>query len=251
MQQVAIQNEALQETQNKIEELKQQWTIHMKETQKPLLKARKKAWYEKFRWFNSTDGFLVLGGRDAITNEILIKKYMEPQDIVFHADIVGAPFVLIKTEGKIPTEQALGESAQFAASYSRAWKEMSGTVDVYWAKPEQISKSPPSGQYIPKGAFIIKGTRNYIKNISLQIAIGIKAEEEHVKVIGGPVEAIAKQANAYVRVVPGKLASSKLAKQIRFLLAKKVHDLLRKEVLEIPLEEIQKFIPLGEGEITS
>jgi hypothetical protein len=242
-------NKALQETQNKVEELKQHWAIQMKETQKPLLrKAREKAWYEKFRWFNSSEGFLVIGGRDAVTNEILVKKYMEPHDIIFHAGIVGAPFVLIKTEGKTPTEQTLMESAQFAASYSRAWKEMSGTVDVYYVKPEQVSKSPPSGQYVQKGAFIIKGTKNYFRNIPLQIAIGIKTEEEYLKVIGGSVEAVAKQANAYVKVVPGKLTSSKLAKQIRFLLAKKAPESLRKGILEIPLEEIQKFIPLGEGE---
>jgi len=244
-------NYALQETKNKIEELRRRWVIQMKKTQKPLLKARKRAWYEKFRWFNSSEGFLVIGGRDAVTNEILVKKYMETQDIVFHADIIGAPFVLIKTEGKTPTEQTLMESAQFAASYSRAWKEMLGTVDVYWVKPEQVSKSAPSGQYIQKGAFIIKGTKNYIRNIPLQIAIGIKTEEEYVKVIGGPVEAIAKQANAYVKIVPGKLTSSKLARQIRFLLAKKAPELLQKKISEIPLEEIQRYIPLGEGEIKS
>lgn len=244
-------NEALQETQNKIKELKHQWTIQMKEVQKPLLKARKKAWYEKFRWFNSSESFLVIGGRDAVTNEILVKKYVEPQDIVFHADIVGAPFVLIKTEGKTPTEQTLMESAHFAASYSRAWKGTSETVDVYWVKPEQVSKSVPPGQYVQRGAFIIKGAKNYIKNVPLQIAIGIKTEEEYARVIGGPVEAIARQANAYLKIVPGKLASSKLAKQIRFLLAKKAPDFLRKKILEIPLEEIQRFIPLGEGEIKS
>lgn len=128
---------------------------------------------------------------------------------------------------------------------------MSETVDVYWVKPEQVSKSPPSGQYLQKGAFMIKGTKNYVRNVPLQIAIGIEIEEGHVKVIGGPVEAIAKQASAYVSIVRGKLTSSKLAKQIRFLLAKKASELLQKAILEIPLEEIQKFIPLGEGEIKS
>jgi len=243
--------EALQKTQNKIEELKQQWAVQVKQTQKPMLKVRKKAWYEKFRWFYSSEGFLVIGGRDATTNEILVKKYMEPQDIVFHADIVGAPFVIIKAEGKTPTEQTLRESAQFAASYSRAWKEMPETVDVFWVKPEQVSKSPPSGQYVQKGAFIIKGTKNYIRNVPLQVSLGIKTEEEHMKVVGGPVEAIAKQTNTYVKVVPGKLSSGKLAKQIRFLLAKKASESLQKRILEIPLEEIQKFIPLGEGEVKS
>jgi predicted ribosome quality control (RQC) complex YloA/Tae2 family protein len=242
-------NAALHETRNKIEELKQQWTVKIKETQKPLPKAREKIWYEKFRWFNSSEGFLVIGGRDAVTNEILVKKYMEPHDVVFHAEIVGAPFVLIKTEGKTPVEQDLMETAQFAASYSRAWKEMSGTVGVYWVKPEQVSKSPPSGQYVQRGAFIIKGAKNYIRNIPLQVAIGVKIEEEYAKVIGGPVEAIARQADAYVKIVQGKLSSGKLAKQIKFLLVRKASEPLQKKVLEISLEEIQRFIPLGEGEI--
>src|SRR3989338_2433205 len=32
---------------------------------------KEKAWYEKFRWFFTTNGFLVIGGKDATSNEIV------------------------------------------------------------------------------------------------------------------------------------------------------------------------------------
>ncbi|TSA56228.1 fibronectin-binding domain-containing protein, partial [bacterium] len=101
----------LRETRAKIEEVKKQ-VIRVKATQRPLAKRRKKEWFEKFRWFRSSDGFLVIGGRDATSNEIVIKRHMEPHDIVFHAEILGAPFVLIKTEGKTAPEQTINEAAQ-------------------------------------------------------------------------------------------------------------------------------------------
>jgi len=242
---------ALKETQIKMEELKRQLIKQAEETQKPMAKRRKELWYEKFRWFYSSEGFLVIGGRDATTNEILIKRHVEPHDMVFHADILGAPFVLIKTEGKKPTDQTVREAAQLAASYSSAWREMLGTVDVYWVSPKQLSKSPPPGQYLKKGSFVIHGLKNHIRHVPLQTAIGIKVKNEHSKVIGGPPEAIMKQTTIHVKIVPGNQTSSELAKEIRYLLARQVPQDMQRRIFEIPLEEIQRFIPLGKGTIKS
>jgi len=238
---------ALTETKVKIADLERQLIRQAEEAQKPLFKQRKMAWYEKFRWFHSSENFLVIGGRDATTNEILIKKHMEPHDVVFHADIIGAPFVLIKTGGRKPTEQTIREAAKLAASYSSAWREMLGTVDVYWVSPKQISKSPPLGQYVKKGSFVIRGSKNYVRHVPLQVAVGIKIEGEYSIVMGGPPEAITKQTNFYVIIVPGNQTSSELAKQIKNLLAKQVPQDIRRNILDIPLEEIQRFIPLGQG----
>jgi len=241
---------ALHETQTRIQELQR----HLKEKTEEVLgeakpKRREKAWYEKFRWFYSSDGFLVIGGRDATTNEIIIKKHMEPDDIVFHADIEGAPFVVIKTEGKTLSEQTIQEAARLASSYSRAWREMLHAIDVYWIHPEQLSKSPPPGQYLGKGAFIIHGKKNYVRKIPLRVAIGIKMRENQVTVIGGPSDAVKKQTNVYIEVIPGQQTSGTLAKHIRKLLAEKTPTEWRKQILEISLEEIQGFIPSGKGTI--
>ena len=238
----------LRETRAKIEEAKKQ-VIRVKATQRPLAKRRKREWFEKFRWFRSSDGFLVIGGRDDTTNEILIKKHMEPHDLVFHAEILGAPFVLIKTEGKTAPEQTINEAAQLAASYSRAWREMLGAVNVYWVNPDQVSKTPPSGQFLKKGSFMIRGSKNFVRGVPLQVAIGVQTVEEEIMVVGGPVDAIAFQADVYVEVVPGEQKSSQLAKKIRHQLSKKVSETLKRSITEIPLEEIQRFIPLGRGKI--
>ncbi len=241
---------AMRDTEARMNELQRESVKQVMKTTKPPPKRRKKAWYEKFRWFRSSDGFLVIGGRDATTNEILIKKHMQPQDIVFHADIPGAPFVLIKTAGKTPPQQTVEESAQLAASYSRAWREMFGAVDVYWVSPEQVSKSPPSGQHLKKGAFMIRGSKNYVRNVPLRVAIGVKMREEQPMIIGGPVEAISKQTSTYVEIIPGKQSSGKLAKRMRRLLSKKAPKALEKRLLKIPLDEIQKFIPSGRGKVS-
>jgi len=238
----------LWETRTKIEEAKKQ-VICVKATQRPLAKRRKREWFEKFRWFRSSDGFLVIGGRDATSNEIVIKKHMEPHDLVFHAEILGAPFVLIKTEGKTTPEQTINEAAQLAASYSRAWREMLGTVNVYWVNPDQVSKTPPSGQFLKKGSFMIRGSKNFVRGVPLQVAIGVKTGEEETVVVGGPVTAIAFQTNVYVEVVPGEQKSSQLVKQIRHQLSNRVSADLKRSITEIPLEEIQRFIPLGRGKI--
>jgi len=242
---------ALRQTQTKIQELQK---LLREKTEKVIeeapAKRKEKAWYEKFHWFHSSDGFLVIGGRDATTNEILIKKHVEPRDIVFHADVVGAPFVVVKTEGKTVPQQTLYEAAQLAASYSRAWREMLSAVDVYWVRPEQISKSPPPGQFLKRGSFIIHGTKNYVRNVPLWVAIGVQEKDEQLWVIGGPTDAIGKQTNIYVEVVPGEEPSGTLAKQIRHLLSEKAAKEWREKILEIPIEQIQQFIPLGKGTIT-
>ncbi|MEM1515277.1 MAG: ribosome rescue protein RqcH [Candidatus Bathyarchaeia archaeon] len=240
---------AIEETTRRIEDIRSKISKDIKETS-PLRLVKKKKWYERFRWFYSSEGFLIISGKDASTNELLIRKYMENHDIVFHVDIPGSPFTLVKTEGRQPSEETIFEAAQFTASYSRAWRENFRAADVYWVKPEQVSKTPPPGQYLPKGSFMIYGTRNYIKNIPLEIAIGVKRYNGEIKVIGGPVSAISKQTNVYVKITPGNIPSGKLAKEIRRRLANMSAQEERKAILKIPLEEIQKFIPLSYGDIS-
>ena len=63
-------------------------------------KKQERKWYEKFRWFVSSEGFLCIGGRDAASNEILVKKHAEKGDIVFHTEISGSPFFVIKADGR-------------------------------------------------------------------------------------------------------------------------------------------------------
>jgi predicted ribosome quality control (RQC) complex YloA/Tae2 family protein len=240
---------AIEKTREQIGTARLQKTEKVQRASEPPPVSRKREWYEKFRWFNSSDGFLMIGGRDATTNEIIIKKHTEPNDVVFHAEVQGAPFVSVKTQGLTPSEQTVKEAAQFAASYSHAWKEGFSAVNVYWVRPEQVSKTPPSGEYLPRGSFMIYGTKNYVKGAVLEVAIGLKKEDRSYRVIGGPTRAIAYQTGIYVTLVPGRESSGDLAKQLRRKLAELSSEDARKDVLRLPLEEIQRFMPTGGGTI--
>ena len=92
-------------------------------------KKRKQQWYEKFRWFISSTGFLCIGGRDATTNEIIIKKHTDKDDLVFHTEAPGSPFFVVKSEGKEIDEQTKTEAAEATVLYSRAWKH--GLTTLY------------------------------------------------------------------------------------------------------------------------
>jgi len=211
-------------------------------------KVKSKEWYEKFRWFTSSDGFLVVAGKDAVSNEVVIKKYAAPDDVVFHADVTGAPFVVIKTEGKEPSEQALREAGEFAAAFSRAWREGFGSAEVYWVKPSQLSKSGPSGEYVPHGAFAVSGKRNWMRSVPLKLAIGVVANGE-VRFVGGPVEAVKAKTKTYVTIGPGDLAGKELLKQVLRLLASKLPKEQREKVGKASIERIREFVPYAKGRL--
>jgi hypothetical protein len=251
---------ALDETRKKLVEVeakikKAETLEHVKpvEAEEELVKRRirHKEWFEKFRWFVSSDGFLVVAGKDAVSNEVLIKKHTEAGDVVFHADVVGAPFVVVKTEGEAPSEQCLHEAGEFAAAFSRGWREGFGSVDVYWVKPEQLSKGGPSGEFVPRGAFVVRGERNWMRNVPLRIAIGVAVNEEEgwVRVGGGPLGAVEAKTDAYVVVKPGDFAGKELFGRVLRSLAGKVSKQVREAISQSSIEAIREYVPYGKGMI--
>jgi predicted ribosome quality control (RQC) complex YloA/Tae2 family protein len=214
-------------------------------------KIKRKEWFEKFRWFVSSDGFLVVAGKDAVTNEVLIKKHTDSDDVVFHADIIGAPFAVIKTESKKPTEQCLREAAEFAAAFSRAWREGFASVDVYWVRPEQLGKGGPSGESVAHGAFVVRGERNWMRRVPLRIAVGVSLDEKSgaMSVKGGPIDSVKTKANAYVVIVPGGLCGKDLFKRVLRNLGEEVSKDLRQAILSTSVEAIRDFIPFSKGAI--
>jgi len=96
---------------------------------------------------------------------------------------------------------------------------------------------------------MISGSKNFVRGVPLQVAVGVKIDDDEMMVVGGPVDAIANQTEVYVEIVPGDKKSSQLAKQIRYQLSKKVSEDLKRRVTQIPIEEFQRFIPLGRGKM--
>ena len=211
-------------TQKKIDEFTEkikkleQGIEELAKKEKILIEKRKREWYEKFHWFRSTDGFLVIAGKDLRTNNELVKKYLEKDDLFLHAEIHGAAVVIIKSEGKPIPEKTIDEAAIFSVTYSKAWKDRMSTENTYWVTSDQVSFSAPSGEYLTKGSFIIKGKKNILRNIPLEIAVYPVIEEKWAYIISGPESALQTMKNIdpskIVSIVPGDTIKSKIAKMI-------------------------------------
>ena len=204
---------------------------------KSLAVKRKRQWFEAFHWFNSSNGFLVIGGRDAKSNETIVKKHFDKEDMFFHADIQGGSACVVKSEGKTISKETLQEAAQFAAVWSKAWQQKLASVDVYAASKEQVSKKAPSGEAISTGGFMIYGKRQWFRKTPLRFATGLLNENEEFSVMGGPPDAVKKNCIAFVEIVWGKEKKSAIAKKILQRFEKKTGK------ITVSLDDIISILP--------
>ena len=185
-------------------------------------KPAPKFWFEKYWWTTTRNGFLVVAGKDASQNEIVVKRYLGDSDIFLHADIHGAPATVLIRGGRDPTPEDIFDAAVIAACYSRAWKAGFSYIDVYWVYGGQVSKTPPSGEYLSKGAFMIYGERRYLR-VPLVLGIGMRlycdqVYGEYVKLFVGNPEVVKRVSISYVLVVPGDLSVSEAGRKIAKIL---------------------------------
>jgi len=225
-------------------------SISEPDTKRAPVKIRQKRWYEKFRWFTSSEGYLVLGGRDVKTNENLAKRQMSANDIFLHASIHGAPYTLIKVPDDAPGQQTIDEAAQFAVTFSRAWQDGLSGGDAFWVNPEQVSFTPPSGEHLPAGSVMLYGTKNYVRNVPVELYVGVLLEEEYAIPISGPPSAIEAHTDYFVRVIPGGEKKGQLVKEIQNRLKAMVPDDFVQLVDQIPQEDLMRVLPAGEGKIS-
>jgi len=220
---------ALKHSHIKLEKIEKEHLIQKEKLEiKPKTK-RKAHWYEKFRWFYTSEGFLVIAGRDATTNEIIIKKHTDKEDIVFHSELPSSPFGVIKTDGQKPDKLSLEETAQFIGVYSKAWKSGRTVADVFYVNPDQVTKEAPSGEFIGKGSFMIYGKKNIVP-VPLKLYIGLK---EDGSVMSGPETAVKKSCSKWAEIVQGNEKTSSIAKKVQKILG---ND---------DLDDIVKVIPVG------
>jgi predicted ribosome quality control (RQC) complex YloA/Tae2 family protein len=148
----------------------------LKQEKAILRPVRKQMWFEKFIWFISSDGYLVLGGKDAQQNEILYKRYLKKGDVYLHADIQGAASVVIRNNPKTPDApippSTLSQAGSLVVSCSSAWDSKAG-MSAWWANADQVSKSAPGGDFLPTGSFAVKGKKNFLPPAVLLLGFGI------------------------------------------------------------------------------
>ncbi len=204
----------------------------------------KPKWYHRFRWMETSDGVLVIGGRNADQNEELVKKYMEGRDTFLHADVFGASAVLVKG----PTTH-MDEAAGFAASYSRLWSDGGASGDVIEAAPSQVSKTTESGEYVAHGSFVIRGERTIHKDVPLEISIGLMTESV-MAVIGGVPSVIEAKTKVSVRLRPGTFEGNDIAKKVLRRLKESIPNGDSKAVRAVlNTEAVAAFVPPGGSDL--
>ena len=145
--------------------------------------ARKQYWFEKFNWFISSENYLVLSGRDAQQNELLVKRYLVKGDVYVHADLHGASTSIVKNhtpESPIPA-LTLTQAGQACVCRSAAW-DAKVVTSAWWVHPEQVSKSAPTGEFLTTGSFMVRGRKNFLPPQPLVMGFGIlfKLDEESI-----------------------------------------------------------------------
>ena len=231
---------AIENTKKQLEDIKSKKDIAMENISVPKKRVKKNLkWYEKLRWFLSSDGHLIVGGRDANSNESIVKKYLDPKDIYLHADIHGASSIAIKLNGDEINDTLLKESGEFAASFSSAWSMGFTSQDVFWVHPEQVTKTPESGEFLAKGSFVIRGHRNYIRGARVKLAIGI-VDYEGKRIMVGPIEALEAHCENFVVLKPGFMKKEALAKKI-------INKINEDDLLT--LDDIIRVLPSGKCDI--
>lgn len=90
--------------------------------------------------YRSSDGFLIVSGRNNLQNDRLTLRESRNHDIWFHTQKIAGSHTIVVTEGKTPPDRTLTEAAVIAAVNSKA--RHSGKVAVDYTEIRNVKKQP-------------------------------------------------------------------------------------------------------------
>ena len=73
-------------------------------------------------------------------------------------------------------DETLREACEFSLAYSKAWAAGHASGSAYWVTPEQVSKTPAPGEYLGKGAFVIRNTEK-----SHGLSLYLEGGKDHIR----------------------------------------------------------------------
>lgn len=176
---------------SKIREKKQKTVLSTQPRKRTLF------WFEKFNFTFTRSGLLVIGGTNATQNEQVAKR---DYNFFFHADVHGGSVCTVngdkiqiqswqeeKNKSKIQrvmnridqsqsnlnlNDTDLEDASQFALVNSTCWKD-NLIADTIYTSSANVSKTPPAGEYVSKGGFIIKGKKGIVHNVRMEYSVGL------------------------------------------------------------------------------
>ena len=159
-------------------EVKVKTDLHkgLKKEKEVLRPVRKQLWFEKFFYFISTEGYLVIAGRDKPQTEILYARYFQPGDAWIHTEVNGALPVIVKNKRETRAMPlpllTLSQAGNLCVISSTAW-DSKAVMGSWWVECKQVTKLDSTGQYLGQGDFIIKGEKNFLPPAQLLLGFGV------------------------------------------------------------------------------
>ncbi len=213
------------------------------------LKSRqrsKRFWFEKYRWAMLSGGHLLIGGKDAKGNDLVVRKHLTSNDLYVHADLHGAPSCSLKLkDGLAPNQnpsEAIpegvaslqivqnladgvedarelpkslhSEAAQVAVCWSRAWGSGGAAATAFHARPSQVSKTTETGESLGRGSFVVRGQRNWHRDLPLELAIGMAVVNGVPIPVSGTPATISENFERWGKVIPGREKKESVANRI-------------------------------------
>ncbi|CBZ24251.1 conserved hypothetical protein [Leishmania mexicana MHOM/GT/2001/U1103] len=138
---------------------------------KVIVKERQRQWWEKFLWFRTTAGDLVLRGKDVQSTELLVRRVMRLGDLFIHCEVDGALPCLLRPMNDVwqelggnnaggdftaaPATQPVAlhsvcEAGAWCVAFSGAW-ERKQTTGSWWVYASQVTGGTATGAYLYAG----------------------------------------------------------------------------------------------------
>lgn len=192
------------------------------------MKSLEQLEFKKYRWFFTSSGKLVVGGKSAEQNDELLKKVkseFKENFCVMHTAEPGSPFAIINTPQKELANSDIEEAAIFTACFSRAWRSQKKKAIVDIFSLEQLFKDSKMKQ----GTW---GVIPPIKHKAVQLSLVLTIQEGSLRAV--PEKSITNSSLLLAKIKPGKIDKTKMIKQIQ-------------ETLKTPVsaEEILAALPAG------
>lgn len=193
-----------------------------------LFKTKNEEDYKKYRWFFTSEGTLVVGGKSDEQNELVLKYFLKPTLTVVHTSAPGSPFMIIQSEN--PSKKDIEEAAIFCACFSKQWKQLKNNrekiaIDIF--KGNQLYKM----KTMKTGTFGVKGEK---KTLSVKPELILIFQKGKLRAV--PKMNKNKNYEVLAEIKPGLLTKEKATEKI----IKKI-----KETYQFPIskDELMAALP--------
>lgn len=169
--------------------------------------VRKKNWFERFRWFYTSEGFLVVAGKSISNGKRLLrmrardlaKRKGENPDVYIASESPNVPDAIIEVQSDTgPSEISILEACSFVLSYTSEWSKTDSEMKFHWkhgaegqsneivVKPTEleIGISDVSGESLPM--VVPTGTRRAVTGdiVRFRAGAGIPSLATRKKIAG-------------------------------------------------------------------